>query len=140
MLMISSSKCDPNSLYINRHNKIKFRGKYMFFPHIKEEVMSRFRGNDADGRDDSLQIYSNHMNNEDPEVIRDNEAEDYWSASYLPGIIQDVNDYEAQSVSARTPYETDQQYEERLMMLMDITYPDMDQLEADIDMYLAEMI
>jgi mannose-1-phosphate guanylyltransferase len=50
-----------------------------------------------------------------------------------------VGGYESNSVYARSPYESDDDYEQRLMLLMDVTYPEMEELEAQINVYLAEM-
>lgn len=75
----------------------------------------------------------------DEELIFDQDQEEDWEAGILPGIIQDVENYAPSSPSARFPEESDEQYEERLMLLMDVTYQDMDQLEADINWFLAEM-
>lgn len=69
----------------------------------------------------------------------DNNEELFWTVNTVPGIIVDAYDYEPDSISARTPYENDSMYEARIMLLMDVTYSDMDMLENQINLFLAEM-
>ena len=84
------------------------------------------------------------VENDDDDNGDDNDSDDnneelFWIVNTVPGIIVDAYDYEPDSISARTPYENDSMYEARIMLLMDVTHNDMDMLENQINLFLAEM-
>jgi hypothetical protein len=133
---INVNKIEPDIPYIFNLESLIYEGANMFFPGIEERMSKQQNTFFNDDEDTQHQILVDGVNDAD---TADDDDEDFWMITTLPGIIQDVGGYESNSVYARSPYESDDDYEQRLMLLMDVTYPEMEELEAQINVYLAEM-
>lgn len=130
------NQTDPKYPYGFNVNPLKYKGEQMrFFPgiSIKEDGMKQDNNNESDEH-----MPQHYRVGEDIDV-EDGQAEEFWILNILPAIITDAFGYEEVSPSARFPQETDEAYEERMLFAMDVTRGDMQDLEARIDLFLAEM-
>lgn len=133
---IITNKIDPKYPYGFNVNPLEYKGADMkFFPGIGIGECVEPMEQDNKFSNDMPQHYrvGDHIDQDDAE------EEDFWMLNILPAIIEDAFGYEETSPSARYPHETDEAYEERMLFMMDVTREDMDDLEAKLNLFLAEM-